>query len=53
MNDHNSTGKWDAFAFYVVLACCVGLVIYGISHRHSARVSPSDAATVRPAQRAP
>lgn len=55
MEKHNETGLWDAVAFYVVLACCGGLITYGLLHRTESvhYRAPADAATPRPAHRAP
>lgn len=66
MREHNSTGYWDAVAFYVVLAVCGMLLAYGAMYgRHGFcasttiracdhhRAEPADGATPRPAHRAP
>lgn len=62
MRDHNSTGIWDAVAFYVVLCISVALVGYGMLHRNNFCADTTvrhcghgatDGATPRPAHRAP
>lgn len=53
MTDHNSTGIWDAVAFYIVLVIAIALVGFGMLHRHEHTRAPADGATARPAHRAP